>query len=76
MKLDAIKCEQCGRVFMPDNDTDLQDTILSAEAIKSGVIVIEDGYICFAVGSHRESTNLDGHFCNLDCLRKYIEERR
>lgn len=73
MKLDVVQCEQCGRIFMEDDDTDLKDCILSKEAITSGVIVIEDGYICFADGSHRESTNLDGHYCNLDCLGKYIK---
>lgn len=76
MKLDVIKCEQCGRVFMEDDDTDLRGCILSKEAITSGVIVIEEGYICFADGSHRESTSLDGHYCNLDCLAKYIKGRK
>jgi hypothetical protein len=61
---------------MPDNDTDLQGRILSKEAIMSGVIVIEDGYICFTDGSHRESTNLEGQYCNLDCLVKYIKEQK
>ena len=76
MKVEAIQCNQCKRIFMPDELTDLKDDNLSAEAIRSNVIVIETGFTPMMDGSEQVPVYIDGHYCNLDCLRKYIEEQK
>lgn len=72
---EVIVCDLCGREFLPDHTTDLKDDRLPVKAAKTGVIVIEDGYVNAISDGDTFPAKIDGHFCNYVCLVEYSKKR-
>lgn len=72
---EVIVCNHCGREFLPDHTTDLKDDRLPVEAAKTGMIVIEDGYVNAISDGDTFPAKINGHFCNYECLVEYAKKR-